>query len=281
MTDRARTLRQSLTSTFSTMNEPHVHNRIAQDVAGFSLTFKDFRPHGVLRQHRSKRAGVCVVVGGGLSESDAQGIHAFGTADAVFRPPAEPHCNVADCTGARVVLVEASETRLAEFERSGLHVKHFVARRSPVAAGIGLRIGQELLSLEASPLVLEGLALQLWGEVLRPRSSGMAPIWAERVREFIAANPACTQSSEELAEVGGVSVSHLSKAFRTFFGRSIAEYRLSLRIENATRLLTDTSLPIAQVSLLCGFYDQSHFTRAFCRTTGCTPRSYRRGLRYI
>lgn len=127
-----------------------VYNRSVQDVAGFSLTFKDFRPHGVLRRHRSKRAGVCVVVGGGLSEN-AQGIHAFGTADAVFRPPAETHGNVADCTGARVVLVEASEARLLEFERSGLHVKQFVARRSPVAAGIGLRIGKELLSREASP----------------------------------------------------------------------------------------------------------------------------------
>ena len=261
------------------MNEPHVHNRGAQDVAGFSLTFKDFRPHGILRQHRSKRAGVCVVVGGGLAESDAQGIHAFGTADAVFRPPAETHGNVADCTGARVVLVEASEARLWEFERSGLHVKQFVARRSPLAAGIGFRIGQELLSREASPFVLEGLALQLWGEVLRPPSSEMVPIWLERVREFIAAKPACRHSSEELGEVAGVSLSHLSKAFRMFFGRSIAEYRLTLRIEKATRLLADTSLPITQVSLLCGFYDQSHFTRVFCRTTGCTPRSYRRGLR--
>lgn len=262
------------------MNEPHVHERAAQDVAGFSLRFKDFRPHGILRQHRSRRAGVCVVVGGGLSESDTHGVHAFGTADAVFRPPAETHGDVANCTGARVVLVEASEARLSEFERSGLHVKHFVARRSPVAAGIGLRIGQELLSLEPSPLVLEGLALQLWGEVLRPRSPEMAPIWLERVREFMAAEPARRRSSEELAEVGGVSTSHLSKVFRTFFGRSIAQYRLSLQIESATRLLADTSLPIAQVALLCGFYDQSHFTRAFCRTAGCTPRSYRRGFRH-
>jgi AraC-like DNA-binding protein len=41
-------------------------------------------------------------------------------------------------------------------------------------------------------------------------------------------------------------------------------------------LVLDTSLPLAEIALACGYADQSAFTRAFGRATGLTPAAYRR-----
>jgi AraC family transcriptional regulator len=37
-------------------------------------------------------------------------------------------------------------------------------------------------------------------------------------------------------------------------------------------------LPLAEISLLAGFADQSHFTREFRRVTGLTPHAFRSQL---
>ncbi len=47
------------------------------------------------------------------------------------------------------------------------------------------------------------------------------------------------------------------------------------RKDHAIKLITQYKLPLAQVSLLVGFNDQSNFTRAFKRWTGTTPNKYR------
>jgi AraC-like DNA-binding protein len=43
----------------------------------------------------------------------------------------------------------------------------------------------------------------------------------------------------------------------------------------AQQLLTKTSEPIASIATAVGFADQSHFTKAFKRAVGLTPREWR------
>jgi AraC family transcriptional regulator len=52
-----------------------------------------------------------------------------------------------------------------------------------------------------------------------------------------------------------------------------------LRLEAAKQLLASSPLPIAQIAMELGFSDQSHFTNAFKRRIGVTPRSYRLGTK--
>jgi AraC family transcriptional regulator len=45
------------------------------------------------------------------------------------------------------------------------------------------------------------------------------------------------------------------------------------------RLSTDrraTKLPLADIALICGFGDQSYFTRVFSHSVGCNPGTWRR-----
>jgi AraC family transcriptional regulator len=208
-------------------------------------------------------------------------VHSFGVADAVYRPPAEAHANAAGCRGANIVLVEACEARLAAFERAGMPVNMVKTQRSALAAAIGSQIREELVSPRVgSAMVLEGLALQLWGEVLVPRTSPLpaVPAWLLQIRNVVSEDPHRRLAIEKLAEIAGVSISHLSKSAKAYFGCSRGGLRRQLQVERATQLLAETYLPIAEVALACGFYDQSHLTRAFSRKAGCTPAIYRRNL---
>jgi AraC family transcriptional regulator len=51
------------------------------------------------------------------------------------------------------------------------------------------------------------------------------------------------------------------------------------RIERAQKLLRSDEHSIAQVALLSGFADQSHFTRAFSRRIGQSPANWARRRR--
>ena len=80
---------------------------------------------------------------------------------------------------------------------------------------------------------------------------------------------------EIMAEIAGLSVRSLQ--------RKLADYGLShfqivdqARYEAATRLLEDTDDRITDIAMDLGYADSAHFTRAFRRWAGVTPREYRR-----
>ncbi|WP_231985572.1 helix-turn-helix transcriptional regulator [Pseudomonas vancouverensis] len=50
---------------------------------------------------------------------------------------------------------------------------------------------------------------------------------------------------------------------------------LRLRLEHACALLSRSGQPIIDVAQAVGFYDQSHFNRAFRHAFGVAPSRYR------
>jgi transcriptional regulator GlxA family with amidase domain len=56
------------------------------------------------------------------------------------------------------------------------------------------------------------------------------------------------------------------------------EYVLSLRVQEAQRLLATTRMSLGGIAAATGFYDQSHFTKRFRKVTGVTPSEYRKGV---
>ncbi len=82
-------------------------------------------------------------------------------------------------------------------------------------------------------------------------------------------------STDELAAMAGLSVTHFNRRFSELFHTSPNRFLISLRVEKARHLLSRTSETIGEISVKTGFYDQSHFTRHFRKVTGLTPRQYR------
>ena len=83
-------------------------------------------------------------------------------------------------------------------------------------------------------------------------------------------------SVEELARLADLSAYQFDRRIREVFHLSASQLLLKFRMDLATQRLRDTSDPIAHIALICGYSDQSAFTRQFRRTTGLTPGEYRK-----
>lgn len=82
-------------------------------------------------------------------------------------------------------------------------------------------------------------------------------------------------SSDELAEMAGLSVSHFERRFRHAFGSSPRQYLVRIRVEHAARMLLETDKTVSEVAHECGFYDHAHFSRSFRRIMQSSPSEYR------
>jgi AraC family transcriptional regulator len=132
-----------------------------------------------------------------------------------------------------------------------------------------------------------GLAIQL----MRRYSSlkdvhvghgGMAP---HKLRQAIALIDHHLSDEEEgrvalrgVALAVRMSYFHFSRAFKQSMGMTATNYIAERRIERAKRMLVETELPISEIALRSGFSSQSHFTTAFRRLAGATPKAFRAAL---
>ena len=96
------------------------------------------------------------------------------------------------------------------------------------------------------------------------------------VMEYVLARYGKRIEAAQLAAAAHLSVSQLQREFRRLFGMSPGEYLLKVRLFVARRRLEETSDPVGTIALDCGFYDQSHFTRAFTAEAGMPPLAHRR-----
>jgi AraC-like DNA-binding protein len=116
--------------------------------------------------------------------------------------------------------------------------------------------------------------------VLRPFDhAGNAPDEYRRLTpamEYVLEHYRRPISVADLARRAELSASQLQREFRRLFGMSVGDYLLRLRLLMAQRRLRETADAIGRIAADCGFYDQSHFTRAFKAHTGLAPQQYRR-----
>ena len=96
-----------------------------------------------------------------------------------------------------------------------------------------------------------------------------------RVMDYIKSNYGSKITLEDIASSVHLSASHLSGLFRKETGQTISAYLNYVRIEKSKQLLKTSEIPIAQIGALCGFEDQSYFTRVFKQQTGLSPKKYR------
>lgn len=97
-----------------------------------------------------------------------------------------------------------------------------------------------------------------------------------RLTEYIEDNIDRSIGLAELAGVVNVSRFHFIRLFKRSTGMTPIDFVEQCRIERARSLITDTKIPLAEIALMTGFADQSHFTRRFRDRVGCTPAAYSR-----
>jgi AraC family transcriptional regulator len=106
-------------------------------------------------------------------------------------------------------------------------------------------------------------------------SGGLAPWQLRLARDTINANLEEELSLEQLAHECRLSVTHFAKAFARSTGISPHRWLMQRRVDVAKDLMLTTDSSLVEISLKCGFSDQSHFTKVFAEATGKTPGRWR------
>lgn len=202
----------------------------------------------------------------------------LGAGEILFHPSGYEHHTRAAAPGTEIILMFIDPEAIGDFcplygDLDGeVHV-HFEAVRA-----IPDLIRDELLqSDDAAPMMLESLATQLLALGSRVCSDGTmaAPRWLTAALDAINNGYPGTLTVVSIAKKVGISPSRLSHVFRDVVGRSMATYIREMRVRAAAKALRESDAPMGEIALACGFYDQSHLTRAFKTVRGETPREYR------
>jgi AraC family transcriptional regulator len=142
---------------------------------------------------------------------------------------------------------------------------------------------------ERSALFIDHVALafhahliQTYGNVVVPvRSSpGQLSSWQlRRVLDFIAAHLNDDPTIAQLAQECGLSAGYFARAFRHTTRVTPHQWLIRKRIERARALLLQSTLGLADIAVMCGFVDQSHFTRVFAKFETDSPGRWRKAHR--
>ena len=79
----------------------------------------------------------------------------------------------------------------------------------------------------------------------------------------------------EIAYKLNISVHYLCHVFKEETGITPTDYRNSVKLTNAKRLLVSTDQKISDIALECGFGSASYFSKIFLKTEKITPTEYR------
>jgi transcriptional regulator GlxA family with amidase domain len=93
--------------------------------------------------------------------------------------------------------------------------------------------------------------------------------------ELMEANLSEPLSLLEIADYAGLSRRQIERLFRQEMGRSPARYYLEIRLDRARHLLVQSSMPVVEVAVACGFVSASHFSKCYRELYGRSPQQER------
>jgi AraC family transcriptional regulator len=158
--------------------------------------------------------------------------------------------------------------------------------RDPNIRAAARRLSQEVMAPGlASSIVRDALAAVLAVDIQRCFGGGVVEADCshalsqrdlDRIDEYIREYSGREFHLRDFASLCGMSVRHLSRLFKNATGITLAQHVAQTRVTIAQTLLSETKTPIKVIAGQVGFSNVSSFTTAFRRTTGVTPKAFRR-----
>lgn len=207
----------------------------------------------------------------------------IGPGDIFFCFPNQPHGYVDSDQVEGYILIVPVKPLLAPYHRT-LMYQHPVC---PVVRQSGWQQGDigTLLRMAysergiVSETVMQGYLLTIIGKLLSLFSLEQGNSGAEdAVRKIILyLNDHYTEpvTRKQIAAALGYNESYISHIFSQTLRTTLPRYLNSLRVYDASRLLTETEMTVAQIAVSLGYGSIRTFNRVFLEETGKTPRDYR------
>lgn len=97
----------------------------------------------------------------------------------------------------------------------------------------------------------------------------------EKVCQYIGDNLVNELRRDELADHVHLNPDYLTRIFKKETGKTIKEYVIEKKMEEARRLLQKTNLPVNIIASKVGYYNFSHFSASYRRVLGVSPQEER------
>jgi AraC family transcriptional regulator len=248
-------------------------------VGGLRLVERRYPPGLETPKHSHDRAYACLIIEGSSVQISGDRRRERCPMMALLYPPGETQSERFGERGSRIFSVELADSLFARLDACApVRVRSVDSDGGPLAWLAAKMFEEFRRDDDLAPLAIEGLALEMLaaaGRGARAASGPRAPAWLARARELLRERFAERLSLAEIAAAVGVHPVYLSAEFRRRYGATVGDYVRALRVEFACRELASSDAPLVGVALAAGFANQAHFTRAFRRATGLTPRQYR------
>lgn len=185
-------------------------------------------------------------------------------------------------------LVDVAAEQLGNRATPSVEIRSIFGIFDPVIARLAqaFTAEMELTPHPCQKLIVDALSAAVAAHLLRRYNSSavdepsqtraLGKLEMARLSSFIEDNLDQSISLDDLANQVNVSRFHFCRIFKQSTGMTASSYIEQCRIRRAKVLIVETNLPLAEISLVSGFADQSHFTRRFHFHVGCTPAIYAR-----
>ncbi len=221
--------------------------------------------------------------------------------DVILLPRGDPH-HISDA-GTRAPAPEPARWLCGTFTIGDPQASHLLASLPPVIilrsargqALEGLEVARRMLLIEmqspsqGSAVMVARILDLLFIQILRAWAAGTGaePNWLAGALDpqiglalgAIHREPGRDWTVEELARACSLSRSAFAARFVARVGKPPATYLAHVRLDAATDLLRDTSLPVTLIAENVGYASEAAFSRAFKHRYGTPPARWRRDIR--
>jgi AraC family transcriptional regulator len=223
-------------------------------------------------EHRHDWAYIGLYTAGHYREQYDGGEADMRGPSAVFHPAGRPHADTVHDNGL--------ETLTIEFDPAWLKLHGFASKLDCSRVWTGGRIGRasrRLAALLASPSADEealGRATAQFLQEALADEPAEAPGWVSDALSWTLDEPCA--STADFSRRLDLHPAYVAHAYRSAAGEGIGEAARRRRVENASKMLRRTGMPLAEIAVAAGFCDQSHMNRCFSAVLGRTPLQVRR-----
>jgi AraC family transcriptional regulator len=232
----------------------------------------------IVPMHSHAHMYIALLLEGGYREwpgTDDQGELVYQPLTAVFHPAGHQHRDEITAPDSVFFAIEIDPSIASGRDHDQLRTVHDLSGGPAIWSM--LRLLDAVHGHQRDTLEGEEPVVEILEQLLAREDVGPAPHWLARVETHLREQFAAPASLRTLAELAGVHPVYLARVFRRHHGCSIREFLHAQRTLRASREIA-AGVPLVEVALAAGFYDQSHMTHVFKAVTGMTPDRYR-GLR--
>lgn len=241
------------------------------------LSITSYEPHNILAQHHHENSYISVLMAGSYLERNSAEKIGVEAGDILFRPSGYDHGNTFMASGGRCFNIEFKKDWAAGMDiRIDLPNTHQLYK--PGTYPSLYRVIYGFLGDDQWDIGVEAISDWLFN-VNSNALKGSSLRWIDGVKAILENEMECVHSIQSLSERVFIHPVYLSGAFKKRTGLTVGEYQKKVKLSHAVGLLIKTSLPINDIALRCGFFDNAHFGHFFKSVYGISPGKFRLALK--